>query len=62
MIDEAVAEFDEDDVTLIAVNLQETADPIRQTLERLKIEPKVALDIDGVARVVTKPTRFPKPS
>jgi len=49
VIEETVAEFDENDVRLVAVNLQETAEPIRGTLERLKVSPEVALDIDGVA-------------
>lgn len=49
VIDETVEQFDENDVRLIAVNLQETAGPITETLERLKISPEVALDIDGVA-------------
>lgn len=49
VIDETVAQFDENEVRLVAVNLQETAGPITETLERLKISPEVALDIDGVA-------------
>ena len=49
VIEQAVAEFDEDDVRLVAVNLQETAEPILETLARLDISPEVALDIDGVA-------------
>ncbi len=48
-IDEAVAYFSPDDVMLVAVNLQETPEDIRSTLERLKLNPLVALDIDGVA-------------
>lgn len=49
VIEETVAQFDENDVRLVAVNLQETVGPITETLERLKISPEVALDIDGVA-------------
>lgn len=49
LIESVVDEFEADDVMLVAVNLQQTADPIRQTLERLEIEPMVVLDIDGVA-------------
>lgn len=49
VIDATVAEFDEADVMLVSVNLQETAEPIESTLERLKLSPRVALDIDGVA-------------
>lgn len=49
VIDETVGQFDANDVRLVAVNLQETAEPIRETLDRLGISPEVALDIDGVA-------------
>jgi len=49
VIEETVASFNRDDVMLVTVNLQETEDPIRATLKRLKLDPKVALDIDGVA-------------
>lgn len=49
VIEETVKSFERDDVMLVTVNLQETEDPIRATLERLKLDPKVALDIDGVA-------------
>lgn len=47
-VEEAVAAFPADGVILVAVNLQEPADQIRTTLERLKRSPTVALDIDGV--------------
>jgi thiol-disulfide isomerase/thioredoxin len=49
VIEETVASFERDDVMLVTVNLQETEEPIRATLERLKLDPKVAMDIDGVA-------------
>jgi thiol-disulfide isomerase/thioredoxin len=49
MIEETVKSFGRDDILLIAVNLQETEEPIRAVLERLKLDPQVALDIDGVA-------------
>lgn len=49
VIDKTVAKFDSQQVMLVAVNMQETADPIRKTLQRLKLSPHVALDIDGVA-------------
>ncbi|TWT56057.1 TlpA family protein disulfide reductase [Allorhodopirellula solitaria] len=49
VIEEAVSQFDADDVRLVAVNLQETAEPIHEMLDRLQISPEVALDIDGVA-------------
>jgi thiol-disulfide isomerase/thioredoxin len=49
MIEETVKSFQRDDILLVAVNLQETEAPIRAVLERLKLDPQVALDIDGVA-------------
>ncbi|WP_390174041.1 TlpA family protein disulfide reductase [Rhodopirellula sallentina] len=49
MIEGVVSDFEGDDVRLVAVNLQESSDTIRETLERLKISPDVVLDIDGVA-------------
>lgn len=49
VIEETVSEFDPEEVILVAVNLQEGADAIRKTLDRLNISPTVALDIDGVA-------------
>ena len=47
-VDEVVHEFEDQDVELVAVNLQEAPDKIKSTLERLKLNPAVALDIDGV--------------
>lgn len=47
-IDAVVHEFKERDVELVAVNLQEAPARIKSTLERLKLNPTVALDIDGV--------------
>lgn len=49
VIDQTVSKFDTDQVMLVSVNLQETADTIRKTLERIDLSPRVALDIDGVA-------------
>jgi len=49
IIDNVVAEFNPDQVHLVTVNLQEPADLIRETLERLELEPTVAMDVDGVA-------------
>lgn len=59
-IDEAVNAFDPGKVALVAVNLQESADQIRPTLERLGIEPAVALDIDGVAASRYQATAIPQ--
>lgn len=49
VIDQVVSQFDDGEVKLVAVNLQEPAETIRQTLDRLELEPTVAMDIDGVA-------------
>ncbi len=49
VIEDTVAQFDESDVRLVAVNLQETTESILETLERINVAPEVALDIDGVA-------------
>ncbi|EGF29788.1 secreted protein [Rhodopirellula baltica WH47] len=49
VIEEAVAEFDPEQVRLVAVNLQENAEDIRNTLDRIGVSPEVVLDIDGVA-------------
>lgn len=47
-VDRVVEEFKDHQVELVAVNLQEAPDKIKKTLERLKLDPAVALDIDGV--------------
>jgi thiol-disulfide isomerase/thioredoxin len=49
IIDQTVNQFASEDVKLVAVNLQEPADKIRDTLDRMNLHPTVALDIDGVA-------------
>ncbi|MEP3932471.1 TlpA family protein disulfide reductase [Rhodopirellula bahusiensis] len=49
VIEDAVAEFDPEQVRLVAVNLQESAEDIRNTLDRIGVSPEVVLDIDGVA-------------
>ncbi|WDQ18039.1 TlpA family protein disulfide reductase [Rhodopirellula sp. P2] len=49
VIEEAVAEFDPEQVRLVAVNLQESAEDIRNTLDRIGVSPEVVMDIDGVA-------------
>ena len=49
LVEKAIAEFDPDDVQLISINLQESAEQIRPVLERKEMNITVALDIDGVA-------------
>jgi len=46
-VDEVLKEFAEKGVELVAVNMQEDSAAITGALERLKISPAVALDIDG---------------
>ena len=46
-VDEVLKDFAEKDVRLVAVNMQEDHAAITGALERLKISPSVALDIDG---------------
>jgi thiol-disulfide isomerase/thioredoxin len=46
-VDALVSEFADQGVKLIAVNLQEDRDAASSALERLKIHPAVALDVDG---------------
>ena len=59
-VDGVVHEFKGQDVELIAVNLQEGADKIKSTLERLKLDPTVALDIDGVVASRYAATAIPQ--
>ncbi len=47
-VEKVAGEFDEKDVLLVAVNLQESPKQIQAMLERNKLEiPRVALDKDG---------------
>jgi thiol-disulfide isomerase/thioredoxin len=59
-IERVVEMYKEQDVLLVAVNLQETPERIRSTLERLKLGPTVALDIDGVVADKYAATAIPQ--
>lgn len=59
-VDRVVDEFKDQQVELVAVNLQETPDKIKSTLERLKLDPAVALDIDGVVATRYAATAIPQ--
>jgi thiol-disulfide isomerase/thioredoxin len=48
-VDKIVAEFPTEQVELIAVNLEEPADRAQSAMERLKLQTKIVLDVDGVA-------------
>jgi thiol-disulfide isomerase/thioredoxin len=58
-IDAVVAEFAERGVKLVAVNMQEDREAAASALERLKIKPIVALDIDGAAAEHYQVTAIP---
>jgi peroxiredoxin len=48
-VEKVTGEFPEKDVQLVAVNLQETSQPIKAMIERQKLHlPRVVLDKDGV--------------
>ncbi len=49
LVEEAIAEFDPQQVRLVSVNLEESANHVRSVLERHEMKVAVALDIDGVA-------------
>ncbi len=49
LVEEAMADFDPEQVRLVSINLEEPADHVQSVLERHKLSVPVALDIDGVA-------------
>jgi len=53
-------EFVNQNVMLLAVNLEEAPERIRATLERLKLDPQVALDIDGAVAGKYSATSIPQ--
>jgi len=59
-VDGVVHEFADQGVELVAVNLQEPAEQVRATLERLRLQPQVALDIDGVVAGQYAATAIPQ--
>jgi thiol-disulfide isomerase/thioredoxin len=59
-VDGVVNEFKDQNVELVAVNLQEGSEQIKSTLERLKLDPRVALDIDGVVAARYAATAIPQ--
>ncbi len=48
-IERVIHEFDEKDVKLVSVNMQEDSKTITRFLERANIQPTIVLDTDGVA-------------
>jgi peroxiredoxin len=59
-VERAVGEFKDQNVRLIAVNLQETAEQITAMLERQKLHVTVALDRDGVVAENYKAAAIPQ--
>ena len=59
-VDKVAREFAGQDVCLVAVNLQETSDQVKQTLERLHLETKVGLDTDGTVAKKYGTTAIPQ--
>jgi thiol-disulfide isomerase/thioredoxin len=49
LVEKAMEQFDPNAVTLISINLQESAQQIRPVLERYNLNVTVAMDTDGVA-------------
>jgi thiol-disulfide isomerase/thioredoxin len=58
--DKVVEEFKDRKVKLIAVNMQEDKATIASALERLKINPSVAMDIDGAIAERYQVTAIPQ--
>lgn len=59
-VDAAVHEVADQDVILIAVNLEEQPEQIRSTLERMELSPTVALDQDGVVATLYNAVAIPQ--
>lgn len=59
-VDALVAEFADQGVELIAVNLQEDRAAVSSALERLDIDPAVALDVDGALAEHYQVTAIPQ--
>lgn len=49
LVEKAMADYDPNQVRLVSVNLEESADHVKSVLERHDMHVAVALDIDGVA-------------
>jgi thiol-disulfide isomerase/thioredoxin len=49
LVEEAIGEYDSEQVQLLSVNLEEPADHIRSVMERHNLSAPVALDVDGLA-------------
>jgi hypothetical protein len=59
-VDKLMQEFKGRDVKYVAVNAQEDEATVKSALERLKIDPAVALDIDGAAGERYQATAIPQ--
>jgi thiol-disulfide isomerase/thioredoxin len=59
-VDKVAQEFAAQGVCLVAVNLQETPEQIKQTLDKLHLETTVALDVDGTVAKKYGATAIPQ--
>ena len=59
-LEELVQQYEPGDIQLVTVNLSEDAETIQRMLDRLKIAPRVAMDIDGVAAASYEATAIPQ--
>lgn len=59
-VDAVVSGFGEEQVQLVAVNLQESVEQIGPALQRMGIDPLVVLDVDGVAAARYEATAIPQ--
>jgi thiol-disulfide isomerase/thioredoxin len=60
LVEEVASEFRDQGVKLIAVNLEETANQIKGTLDRHKLTPTVAMDRDGVVSAKYQVSAIPQ--
>jgi thiol-disulfide isomerase/thioredoxin len=60
LVDKVAQEFAAQDVCLVAVNLQETPDQIKQTLDKLQLKTTVGLDVDGAVAKKYGATAIPQ--
>lgn len=60
LVEEVVAEFGADQVHLVAVNIQESADRVQAAVDRLGLSATVLLDIDGQVAAVYQANAIPQ--
>lgn len=60
LVEEVVEEFGADQVHLVAVNIQESADRVQAAVDRLGLSATVLLDIDGQVAAVYQANAIPQ--